>query len=149
MDESPKVPLDSDSPEARREFLKKCGKFAAVTPPAMALLLSVSSVPQEAFASTIGHHPPGGPPPRPPFWPTRFPMSEAYPAIAGRFEPAWGLGGHRGRSAVRLRWPFRGSLGGATSCAPHRGLPVAGRLTRAMARARWLALLDGTVNLSV
>ena len=78
MDESPKVPLDSDSPEARREFLKKCGKFAAVTPPAMALLLSVSSVPQEAFASTIGHHPPGGAPNPPghnppPFWPPFLP----------------------------------------------------------------------------
>lgn len=33
--------LDTDS-EERREFLKSCGKFAAVTPPAMALLLSTS-----------------------------------------------------------------------------------------------------------
>jgi hypothetical protein len=75
MDESPKVPLDSGSPEARREFLKKCGRFAALTPPAMALLLSVSSVPQEANASTIGHQPPGGShkSPRPPFWPPFLP----------------------------------------------------------------------------
>ena len=78
MDESPEVPLDPGSPEARREFLKKCGKFAAVTPPAMAILLSVSSVPQEAFASTIGHHPPGGGPNPPghnppPFWPPFLP----------------------------------------------------------------------------
>ena len=77
MDESPKVPLNSDSPEARREFLKKCGRFAAVTPPAMALLLSVSSVPHEANASTIGHHFPGGGPggghKPPPFWPPFVP----------------------------------------------------------------------------
>jgi hypothetical protein len=39
----------------RREFLKTCGRFATVTPPAIALLLSVSSVPKEAFASTIGN----------------------------------------------------------------------------------------------
>ncbi len=50
-------PLDSKDPIAeRREFLKRCGRFAAVTPPAMALLLSVSSVPQEAFASSIGNN---------------------------------------------------------------------------------------------
>jgi hypothetical protein len=75
MNESRKAPLDSESPEARREFLKKCGRFAAVTPPAMTLLLSVSSLPQEAQASTIGHGPPGGPPklPRPPFWPPFLP----------------------------------------------------------------------------
>ncbi|MBR0714910.1 hypothetical protein JQ632_13205 [Bradyrhizobium liaoningense] len=33
--------LDTDS-EDRREFLKNCGRFAAVTPPAMTLLLSTS-----------------------------------------------------------------------------------------------------------
>jgi hypothetical protein len=49
-------PPDGKDPlPERREFLKKCGRFAAVTPPAMTLLLSVSSVPQEAHASTIGH----------------------------------------------------------------------------------------------
>ena len=42
----------------RRAFLKRCGRFAAVTPPAMATLLVVSSVPKEAHASTIGR--PGG-----------------------------------------------------------------------------------------
>jgi len=49
----------SGSPEdqaKRREFLKKCGRFAAVTPPAITLLLSVASVPKEAHASTIGQH---------------------------------------------------------------------------------------------
>ena len=48
-------PSDSKAVNERREFLKKCGRFAAVTPPAMALLLSVSSIPKEAHASTIGH----------------------------------------------------------------------------------------------
>jgi hypothetical protein len=32
----------SSSEDDRREFLKKCGKFAAVTPPAVTLLLSTS-----------------------------------------------------------------------------------------------------------
>ena len=56
---SDKTTADADSQDqqdqdARREFLKKCGRFAAVTPPAMALLLSVASVPTQARASTIG-----------------------------------------------------------------------------------------------
>ncbi|WP_271565976.1 hypothetical protein [Bradyrhizobium sp. CCBAU 11386] len=34
--------FDTDDSEDRREFLKSCGKFAAVTPPAMTLLLSTS-----------------------------------------------------------------------------------------------------------
>ena len=38
---------------ARREFLRKAGKFAAVTPPAMAMLLSVTSTP--ALANGSGH----------------------------------------------------------------------------------------------
>lgn len=33
--------LDSENDD-RREFLKSCGKFAAVTPPVMTLLLSTS-----------------------------------------------------------------------------------------------------------
>jgi hypothetical protein len=33
-----------------------------------------------------------------PFWLTRFPTSESYPAIAGRCKPP-GLGGRRGRAA--------------------------------------------------
>jgi hypothetical protein len=51
----PKVEDASDS-EARRAFLVRCGRFAVVTPPAITALLSVSSVPNEANASTIGHH---------------------------------------------------------------------------------------------
>ena len=74
MSSSPELSDDCQGPEARREFLKKCGRFAVVTPPAMTLLLSVSSVPREAHASTIGHLPPGVPPlPRPPFWPPGLP----------------------------------------------------------------------------
>ena len=44
---------DRDRQE-RRDFLRRCGRFAVVTPPAMAILLTVSSVPREARASTIG-----------------------------------------------------------------------------------------------
>jgi hypothetical protein len=51
----PKVE-DAKDIEARRAFLARCGRFAVVTPPAMATLLMVSSVPKEAHASTIGHH---------------------------------------------------------------------------------------------
>jgi len=51
----PKVEDANDS-EARRAFLVRCGRFAVVTPPAITALLSVSSVPNEANASTIGHH---------------------------------------------------------------------------------------------
>ena len=51
----PKVEDASDR-EARRAFLVRCGRFAVVTPPAITALLSVSSVPIEANASTIGHH---------------------------------------------------------------------------------------------
>lgn len=34
--------IKTNENEDRREFLKSCGKFAAVTPPAMTLLLSTS-----------------------------------------------------------------------------------------------------------
>ena len=49
----PKVEDANDS-EERRAFLVRCGRFAVVTPPAITALLSVSSVPNEANASTIG-----------------------------------------------------------------------------------------------
>ena len=45
---------DAKDKEARRAFLVRCGRFAVVTPPAITMLLSVSSVPNEANASTIG-----------------------------------------------------------------------------------------------
>ena len=38
-----------DAAEARRAFIKKCGKFAVVTPPAIVLLLTATGTP--AFAS--------------------------------------------------------------------------------------------------
>lgn len=44
--------LDADG-EDRRAFLKSCGKFAAVTPPAMTLLLS-TSLTSAAIASSDG-----------------------------------------------------------------------------------------------
>ena len=66
-----KIELELGTPpevEARREFLAKCGRFAAVTPPAMTLLLSVTLKPTEAHASTIlgggWNHPPHPPHPR-------------------------------------------------------------------------------------
>ena len=53
-DRAPEV-QDAKDREARRAFLARCGRFAVVTPPFMTALLSVSSVPNEAHASTIGH----------------------------------------------------------------------------------------------
>lgn len=50
--------LDADS-EDRREFLKSCGKFAAVTPPAVTLLLS-TSLTSAAIAGSNGHVVHGG-----------------------------------------------------------------------------------------
>ena len=40
--------------KARREFLRRCGRFAAITPPAMTMLLAVATTPSEAHASTYG-----------------------------------------------------------------------------------------------
>ena len=55
MAENPVDGLETEKErQERREFLKRCGRFAAVTPPAMATLLVVSSIPREAHASTIG-----------------------------------------------------------------------------------------------
>jgi len=60
MKHKPAALVEPDSISARREFLKRCGRFAAVTPPAMAMLLSVASVPSEAHASTWGGNNQGG-----------------------------------------------------------------------------------------
>jgi hypothetical protein len=54
MGDKTTTPPDGQDQDDRRDFLKRCGRFAAVTPPAMALLLSVASVPTQARASTIG-----------------------------------------------------------------------------------------------
>jgi len=53
LDHKPSVEDAADS-EARRAFLLRCGRFAAVTPPVITTLLTVSSIPSEANASTIG-----------------------------------------------------------------------------------------------
>ncbi|WP_246557790.1 hypothetical protein [Bradyrhizobium liaoningense] len=47
-----------DQNDDRREFLKTCGRFAAVTPPAMTLLLS-TSLTSDAIAKSGGG--PAGP----------------------------------------------------------------------------------------
>lgn len=43
-----------DTVTARRQFLKKCGKFAIVTPPAVALMLSAQDSSYAAAASGLG-----------------------------------------------------------------------------------------------
>jgi hypothetical protein len=53
MEKSPErleAPLEE---QARRQFLARCGRFAIVTPPAMALLVTVAAKPDEAMASTV------------------------------------------------------------------------------------------------
>jgi len=44
----------SETNEDRRKFLAACGKFAAVTPPAMTVLLS-TSLTSQAIAMSGGH----------------------------------------------------------------------------------------------
>src|SRR5215469_3514891 len=56
MRDRPTVYGSEEDRAKRREFLKKCGRFAVVTPPAMTMLMSVASMPKEAHASTIGRH---------------------------------------------------------------------------------------------
>ena len=53
VDDNPSID-DASEQEARRAFLVRCGRFAAVTPPAITTLLAVASIPKEAHASTIG-----------------------------------------------------------------------------------------------
>ncbi len=50
---------EDDATRARREFLKKAGKFG-ITAPIAALLLSVSS--KHSMATSNGYAKPGGPP---------------------------------------------------------------------------------------
>lgn len=51
-------PTSDEANEDRRKFLASCGKFAAVTPPAITMLLS-TSLNSEAIARSggNGHHP--------------------------------------------------------------------------------------------
>lgn len=77
--------------EARRAFLRRAGKFAAVTPPAITLLLG-TSLGSEALAASSGSSPgkrpgifPGRGPKKPkrPFKPGRGPREAAKPAKYG------------------------------------------------------------------
>jgi hypothetical protein len=49
----PAMPIRQDD-EDRREFLKACGKFAAVTPPAITMLLSTSLTSKAIATSGAG-----------------------------------------------------------------------------------------------
>jgi hypothetical protein len=48
------IPEESAKQDVRRQFLLRCGRFAAITPPAMTMLLAVASTPDQARAS--GYH---------------------------------------------------------------------------------------------
>jgi hypothetical protein len=49
LETPPESPVERD----RREFLKKCGRFAAITPPALTILLS-TSLTSDAIAKSGG-----------------------------------------------------------------------------------------------
>jgi hypothetical protein len=49
--ETPSLPPETD--EERRNFLAACGKFAAITPPTVTMMLSTTSLPAHAAASTF------------------------------------------------------------------------------------------------
>ncbi len=51
--DEPMTHLDAEGDD-RREFLKNCGRFAAVTPPTVTLLLS-TSLTSAAIAGSAGH----------------------------------------------------------------------------------------------
>jgi hypothetical protein len=64
-DSEPTGPLPSD--EDRRAFLKAAGRFAAVTPPAITMLLSTGLTSGAIAASGVGGgRPPGGGPKKSP-----------------------------------------------------------------------------------
>jgi hypothetical protein len=65
-------PDQQESPE-RREFLKKCGEFAAITPPAITLLLSTSlTSPALAYSAGSGTEHGGNGPKIPPAKPPKL-----------------------------------------------------------------------------
>ncbi len=72
----------------RREFLRKCGKYAAVVPPAMVLLLSTT---RGAQAVHGGPSPPGNP--DPPVFPPGFSFA---PPFGGTPPGGGGPGGPGG-----------------------------------------------------
>jgi hypothetical protein len=53
MDDGPKLSEVRDADIARRRFLARLGKFAAVTPPTITMMLSVAAKPEQARASTF------------------------------------------------------------------------------------------------
>jgi hypothetical protein len=55
-DKEPKTKARTEADEDRRRFLAKCGKFAIVTPPAVAMLLS-TSMKADAFIRSGGYNP--------------------------------------------------------------------------------------------
>ncbi len=59
--------------DGRRAFLKKCGTYAAITPPAVTFLLS-TTLSSKAIAASSGH-----------------------PAHGGKGGKGWGMGGSKGR----------------------------------------------------
>ena len=79
---------DRDRQE-RRDFLRRCGRFAVVTPPAMAILLTVSSVPQGG--SRLYHRARARERLGVPTLAYRLPGGQQLPSIAGRgaSRPAW------------------------------------------------------------
>lgn len=102
--ESPKL-SESESlvseAQARRDFLKKAGRFAAVTPPSVTLLLG-TSLSSAAIAKSGGSRPGNG-------WGTRTTSTAALPVKPGRplmvvpTTPAAGLTGARGPAILTSR----------------------------------------------
>lgn len=51
--ESPAISADGTKNEGRRPILRKLGRFAAVTPPAVILLLAAATKPAKASAPSV------------------------------------------------------------------------------------------------
>ena len=49
-----KEKLEAAAARRRRAFLRRFGRFAAVTPPAIAIIMTAELVPTEALASGVG-----------------------------------------------------------------------------------------------
>jgi hypothetical protein len=59
MQQDNEQPSDDERTKARRAFLAKCGRFAAVTGPAVALMLTASSKTEAAEEASNAPPPPG------------------------------------------------------------------------------------------
>jgi hypothetical protein len=78
--EAPVQPVsDNESDNERRDFLKKCGKYAAITPPAVTFLLS-TTMSGKAIAASSGR-----------------------PGKGGGKGGGWGKGGSKGRGGGKGR----------------------------------------------